>query len=504
MERLHLDYNYIKNINNRITKIEYPIIASIDDITDVFLQTTIYDHFNSIVPKFDKNDDYYLGLNAGIPRIDPDNPSNRINIPYGRTMSRTVKGYMFSSGYIRYRKPVETDENYYDYLMHVFEANKEDLQNSELGENQSKYGIAFEIIYLDKDKDGIVIPAFCSIHPKEIIPLFDMSMKKRLIGCIRYYPITKEKDYIKYKVYVYLPNTIKEYNMKYNHSTKLPELTFVEEKENIFKDIPLVFYLNNEEITSDYEPVQTLIDLFDDLISDSANELNRFASAYMILKNYILGGNEEEESVALQKIKKMRLFEVGSDGEVQFLTKDIPTAFFQEIKNLVREEISYHSSVPDFRDQAFGTASGIAIKYKILNFENTCAGKESLFRAGLERRKEIIDRVLRIKTYKPGDVEIIFNRNLPANLAESSDIVLKLKNSKLPISNLTLLSLLSFVEDAESEIDKYKQEQEEADQAFDIDNISPNPQFVNNQVENDRQKINDKAGEKPAEDNKPN
>lgn len=472
------------DITAKIKILEYPQIdpSILDSDLSSTIKTIIENHA-IFIDKFDEDEQFYLGNNTSVSHdIDKDSPDNDIHIPNARTITETVKGYMFKSGNINYNIEDTGNEELFNSLLDIYSKNHEDNHNAKLGEYQSKYGIAFEILYNKQDDTDKTLPHFAVLKPQEVIPIYDYSIEKKLIAVIRFYSTGKNpnNDNI-YNVELYLTDKILYF--EYNKTQKS---IIKQEKEdiNIYGDIPFVIYKNNENYIADYEPVKSLIILYDKLISDSANEMDRFAAAYLIFKNYILGGNTEEARAAQDRIKKLRVFEIDNDGDIKFLTKEIPVAFFQECKKTIEENIEKHSHVPNFRDESFGTASGVAIKYKLMDFENLCAHKEAYFKEGLDRRIELISKFLKIQNEGLEDLNIntTFTRNIPDNITEAIDNAVKVWDK---LSLETVLSLLPFIKNAQEEIDKIKKEKEEKQKEFDIDNM-----FNEDDNNNDKNKDN--------------
>jgi SPP1 family phage portal protein len=475
------------DITNKTKLLSYPQVGAEDKDVNGLIKDTkilkIIENHQSFVSKFNSNLNFYIGKNECIKqKIDDNAPDNEINIPYARTLTHTVKGYMYKPGNITYSLEDDLNQEYFDNLMEIFKANKEPLKNSELGENQSKYGIAFEILYTKLNGD-MAIPYFEIVNPQEAIPIFDYTIEKNLVACIRYYNVEndsdpKAKEKITYKVEVYYPSTIFNYVIKEVKNVRgeaLTTLEFTDQSENFFKDIPINMYLNNQEYMADYEPIQGLLQLLDKLMSGSANEFDKFASAYLIMKNYVLGGNEEEAGSKLERLKKLRVFEIGEDGDIKFLVKDIPVAFFQEIKNTIKEDIQRHSFIPDFMDQSFGTASGIAIRYKLIGLENLCSDKEALFREGLERRLNLINNFLKVQNDKAdiSKIEIKFFRNLPEALTDEINNFKIIDPDGGRLSKATALSILSFIKNPQQEMDDIQAEKDKAQEQFNVDNAIP-------------------------------
>src|SRR5699024_8423438 len=100
-------------------------------------------------------------------------------------------------------------------------------------------------------------------------------------------------------------------------------------------------------------------------------------------------------------------------------------------------------------------ASGVAIRYKILAFENQTAKKERKFKKGLQRRLELISNIMAITGKAYLETQIIFTRNLPINELEIAQEINILRGM---ILNRTLLKQLRFVEDIETELEQIEEE----------------------------------------------
>jgi len=441
-------------------------------------------HLNTFVNKFNENESYFLGVNRTIVTKEKDDeyaPDNRITVPYARTLNQIIKGYMYKPSLISYNSE---NEAYLQILQDIYDKNYEPLKTSELGEDQGKYGIAFELLFADseiEDAELSTYPLFIKCKPQEIIPIFQRSLNKKLICFIRYYIIedstvdTNSKSNERKKVWnveVYYKDKVETYEMTEKNGQK--EIIIKDEYEHFFGDVPLCMYVNNEEFQADHEPIVTLIDAYDKLISSSTNEEDRFSSAYLVLKNYILANSNDdnEKRQIMERLKKFRVFEVQDDGEIKFLTKDIPSEFLSFLRGVLREDIQFHSHIPDFRDQNFQASSGEAMKWALFDFENLAAGKQAYMEVGLQRRIKLINNFLSIKAIDADKVTIKFERNLPSNDTMQIDNVIKLKNTEL-LSDISLLHLLpkDMVNDPDAEIELLKKQKEENIQMFDFENM---------------------------------
>jgi len=115
------------------------------------------------------------------------------------------------------------------------------------------------------------------------------------------------------------------------------------------------------------------------------------------------------------------------------------------------KDIHKFSHCPDMSDENFaGNSSGVAIQYKLLGTENLISGKERKFKRGLQQRLELISRIqgLMGANFDWRAIDILFRRNIPANLSEVATMVKQLEGI---VSNETLLAQVPFVDDAAAE-----------------------------------------------------
>jgi len=150
------------------------------------------------------------------------------------------------------------------------------------------------------------------------------------------------------------------------------------------------------------------------------------------------------------------VLEIPNDGaDAKYLTKTLNEADTEILRAALAADIHKFSQTPDFTDQQFsGNASGVALKYKLLSLETLAKTKERFFREGLKKRIELFLNILAIKgvaSIAPDNVEMKFNRVLPVNEFEMTQIVTSLKGTGI-VTDETLLALLPFDTDPAKEI----------------------------------------------------
>lgn len=110
-------------------------------------------------------------------------------------------------------------------------------------------------------------------------------------------------------------------------------------------------------------------------------------------------------------------------------------------------------------DESFGgNASGVAMRYKLLGFEQITKIKERYFREGIKERLRLLSSHVSLSGAKidSREISIQFTRALPVNEVEKAQLVSELRDV-VPLD--TLLGQLPFVENPEEAAEKVKAEQ---------------------------------------------
>ena len=243
--------------------------------------------------------------------------------------------------------------------------------------------------------------------------------------------------------------------------------------------MPLVVYQNNVETIGDFSPVVPLIDAYDVLTSDSMNEFERFAWAYLILKGMLMDKGD------VQEIKNKRVLSLlNKEDSIDFLTKDVDSDYIRFLTELVRGEIHRQSGIPNLDDVKFGgDASGETIGKWIYLMELFTDPKESYFKQGLNKRIDIISSFEGLgKTSR--DMNIIMNRNTPDNSVTQAELFTQYSGEislKTRIENFA-----DFVDDPEKEMEQLKEEQAERTQ-INLDNFEARSEFIPDEEEDEEE-----------------
>ena len=410
--------------------------TSKDTLTVKDIEDTLEKHEEEVKPRLDKLWQYYEGKNPSIlsrPKGDPNNPDNRTPVSYARKIVTTFTGYAYRPRYTTYKVEEDAFEPYMIALHETFNLSREHIRTHRAGRNTAIFGVAYELMYID-EFNRQAEPRFIAVDPREMVLLYDYSPDPHIKMGIRYYRITDDLQ----KVEVYYPDRIELYERRRDDKSEWQVFPTGTEA-NYFDDVPIIPYYMGDDRLGVIDPVIPLIDDYDIIFSDSINEFERFAHAYMrMVKMGLVSPELKKEptalSQALRRLRQLRVFEnLPEKDAVTFLTKDIPKDFIEWMTETLREQIHVQSHVPDFSSERFGTAmSGAAIDRLLFDFENVVSSAEADFETGLYRRIELINAIYRKTGKLSGDapsVVITHKRNMPTNIEEFAKTAVSLKQA---------------------------------------------------------------------------
>jgi SPP1 family phage portal protein len=160
------------------------------------------------------------------------------------------------------------------------------------------------------------------------------------------------------------------------------------------------------------------------------------------------------------------------------LVKTLQEGDVDILRQNLEADIHKISMVPNMSDENFvGNSSGVAIRYKLLAFEQNIKNKERYMEKGLMERFKLYNNFLITKSKMQEvpieEVDATFKRNLPSNDLEISQMINNLADF---VDAETLISQLSFIKDASEIVEAKKKEDEDKPQ--DPYNLA----FGNNQI----------------------
>lgn len=394
---------------------------------------------------------YYMGKHDIFERQKEDTSiNNKVMINHAKYITDTNIGYLLGNP-VDYQVGTDDDgEPLYD-IQPILDAYKKQTINdldTEIAKNVSIYGYQYEYVYANEDSE----PRSCKIDNDNAIIVYDDTVEhNKLFGLI--YREIKEGETFKYYEIIYLDD--KE-EIHYKSTDKTLDIVG-KKKPHAFGKVPLIEYKNNPEFLGDFEPVMSLIDAYNILQSDRVNDKEQLVDAILCM----YGFDFDEEQADQLKQSRM-LANIPADGRAEYLVKQLNENEVDVLRKTLETDIHKISMVPNMSDVNFvGNSSGVAIRYKLLAFEQNIKNKERYFEKGLMERFELYNKFLvtrsKMQEVPIEDVDAVFKRNLPSNDFEISQMINNLVDV-LPAE--TLISQLSFVKDASEEVELKKQEDE--------------------------------------------
>lgn len=417
---------------------------------------------NSELDRLNTLHDYYNANNDILKKSSNNSKvNNKLASAYAKYVVKLQTGYFMGVPV----KSKSSDEEYLEEYKKILDDNFYTDVNFELAKSAAIFGYACELIYQNED----AITKFKKLDPRETILVFGTSMREFLLCGIRYYKTTDLDNNVTEIAEVYTTDGIQYFSKNKNQNEFVEDIDKMQ--LNKFDDIPIIVYKNNDEMKSDFEDILSLNDAYDTSQSNTANDVDYFNDAYMVISgNNGIEDDEEDENgngktSTAEKMKKNRMLFFPDGGDAKFLIKEINDSATENYKKRLNNDIHKFSMTPDLADEKFaGNLSGIAIKFKTIPLEENATEKENKFRVGLRKRCELITYMLNTKKnkdYNYLDITEEFTRNLPVNEMEITNMILSLSNV---VSRRTLLELLPQINNVDEELKRLEEEKDEYDQ----------------------------------------
>lgn len=384
---------------------------------------------------------YYKGKQAIMSKAvtDTSKPCNRIVANYCFNIVNNYLGYLTGVD-ITYVSQYDISE-----IQEVLNYNDVRTADTELLRNALIYGKSFEVAYIDEDNKQ----RFKVLDSKECIPVYDNTLNQNLVYVIRFYPVDTLDILKGYMVEVYDSECVRIYRSNETYAS----LSLVEEKPHFYKQVPITVFSLNVEEESIFDKVMSLQDAYNNLLSSEVDDFQAFCDAYLILK----GCTAQPEDI--QSMKENRVLILDAEADATYLSKSISDTQIENMLTNIDAQIHKIANSPNFSDASFGTSSGIALRYRLIGFENTSSAIVANMTKALQKRIELICEILSLtegtKEATWRDISITFTRNLPADLLDIAQTINQLRGV---VSDKTLISLLPFVKDADKEAELLKED----------------------------------------------
>ena len=403
--------------------------------------------------RFNKLDDYYLGRQDIMNRVKNQTLiNNKVMVNHAKYIVDVSVGYLLGNP-VDYQ-PVEGLD-----IQPVLDAyKKQTIENIdvEIAKDVAIFGMKYEYIYANENAE----PCSVDLDVRNTIIVYDDTMVHNKMYGINYRPIFKDPEDPVPDHYDVIACTDKEI-IKFN--LKGVELKEVSRESHAFSKVPIIEYRNNSELMGDFEPVLSLIDAYNLVQSDRVNDREQLVDAILCF----YGMHFDLEQMDELKLRRA-LSNIPADGKVEYLTKQVSESDVDILRQNLEKDIHKISMVPNMSDENFvGNSSGVALRYKLLTFEQAIKNKERFFEKGLLERFEMYANFLAVKSEMKQinieDIDAVFKRNLPSNDLELSQMINNLTGL---VDKELLVAQLSFVKDASETVQIAEQEQRQLEEEY--------------------------------------
>ena len=371
-------------------------------------------------------------------------PDNRIAVNYAKYITDTFNGFFCGI-------PVKvdtTDEKVEEYIDYLNKTNDGDNLNAEVSKLADICGSSWEMYYNKEDGEtGITY-----LSDLEAFMLCDDSILERPLFFIRYY---KDEDGNEYGSY--------SDNKIVRHFWYEGGEYHFEDDEHIhgFGYVPAVEFLSNDERMGLFESALPAINAYNKALSEKANDVDYFADCYL----KVIGASVDDDDTF--HIRRTRV--VNFDGDisegnypiVEFMEKPSSDETQEHLLERLQKDIFITSMVANISDENFGSASGIALRYKLEAMQNLFTAKARRFTSSMMDRYKIIfsSPVAQMHGVSKDawvNIEIKFTANYPANIESEATVA---KNLEGIVSKETQLKVLSVVDNVKDEVERLEAEQ---------------------------------------------
>lgn len=403
------------------------------ELTPMQIISVIQDYKTREIPRLLKFRNYYDGKQKILQRqySDPNKPCNKIVTNFCYSIVKNYQGYLTGIP-IKYNNDDEELDNVLNY-------NDYKDEDSELMKDLLIFGECYEVEYIDEDSKT----RFKNFSPLECITVYKNRLDEVINCVIRFYKIKLTDELSEeWFVEVYHADRVTIYQSSPGYAS----LNFIREEPNYFNQVPVTRFKIEDSV---FKQIIDLQDAYNSILSDSVDDFDAFADAYLMLKG--MSGTTQED---IAQMKEDRVLLLDSDGDAAFLVKSMADAQTQERLDKLEKKIYSIANCVNFYDTDFisSASSGSALRFRLMGMENNASTIESAFRKGVQKRVELIYSILSMTEGENlwRDVEINFTRNIPdLTTPQTAQEVIAYRNF---VSDRTLLGLLEFVEDPEEEI----------------------------------------------------
>lgn len=439
-------------------KINREMAGNLNSPTPELLNYCISQHL-SLIGRLDKLSDYYDGKQDILKRTKDNDaaPNNKVVVNHAKYVTDMNVGFMVGN-------PVAYTSS--DDIKSILDAyTKVDIvsHDTELEKDLSVFGIGYELIYLNEDKQtGKTFADIKCIDPRGIFLVTDDTIDANPLFAVHYQKVYNLQGAIDhYLVKYYNDNWVITYRAA---SIGFGDYQLIKALPHYFKAVPVIEYRNNEERQGDFEQAISLIDAYNSLQSDRLNDKEAFVDAILFIRGFTL---KDGDGARLASEKILQTDATTTDADASYLTKTMDESSVAILRDSFLEDIHKVTYVPNMNDKNFsGNVSGEAMKYKLFGLLQLMSVKERYMIKGLRQRLILFANYLEISNNNVDidGIKINLKPNLPINTTDIINQIVQAHQAGI----LPLKVLLSWLPDIDNVDEVLEQLQEEKEEAIDM------------------------------------
>lgn len=388
-------------------------------------------------------------------------------------------------------KDGETEEEeksvqaYLDVYNAVLRQNHSDEEDIALARDTLIHRVAFERVYIVRDKQNRPSIRFKSIDPKKAVLIKDNTVERNPVAflcheqltdpvtnvlCDQYEVITA-KRHMFYRFFsdniVNMPLAADSNVSVIPGEQKYTEFPASDEEINLLKlvGIPIIEYPMPEG-KGFYEDVIPLLNARDALLNNLRNTFKYNDDAILLMIGYMKPETQEEAEKIKASLEDLKTLWLGEDNDVKWLLKDVPIDSVRGYYEILTNDIFGMLGIKNPVRQSEVYQNITTVRYQNYGMDNTVLGLERSFeRALLQGRAQMITEILNFFHKTEWDwekLDVAFDRNLPSSRSEEAQFIAQMKGADI-MSDKDILDQVQFVDDSAAAVArKIEQDEREA------------------------------------------
>ena len=410
-------------------------IICAEPLTEDALSQAVAEFFRRIRPERERLYDYYRGEQP-VPKGEAvqGRPNNRLRIPFPRYITEVHTGYFLGiTPTLAFAQPeagqafaqLSTSLRFPHLLF-------------DIGRDLSICGAGYALVWLEQS--GL---RACRCDPLTCFAIRGATAGGPLLGTVRLVQESQGQT----QGILYQKDALRCF------SWDGTQIRWGRTEENLLHEMPLIPFANNCEGCGDFEPVTGLVDAYNLLLSGALDDMQSVANAFLAL--YGMQGTTQSD---IQEANRTRILSLAEGGRAEFVVKNLNHEALAKLESDLRRSILQLSMTPDLSDEHFaGSASGVALQYKLWGIEQARSAKERAFTDGLFYLLTALSAGLNVLG-TPVDLtsaQAAFFKNLPQDQTEQAETLLSLAPV---LSQRTILEQLPMVSDPDEELRRKAEE----------------------------------------------